>query len=212
VGYAAKTAASASTWSHLAELFEAEMERVVANKDRNAQREEGTMAESTRNRYRLTLKAFSAFLAERRIQNLDQITKFIIASYKEHRLKQILALKQSRGGGSVALEVAILHRILAFAIESGLLAVNPITLKHEAKPGKKPVNGARSFTATELAALREHAGQDLFTLLLLRWTGLRGSDAVNLRWRDVHFDRGVKWGNRGPDPEANEDRHYSVVH
>jgi integrase len=84
-----------------------------------------------------------------------------------------------------------LHRILSFAVESGMLTVNPITLKHEAKPGKKPVNGARSFTAAELKALREHAGQDLFTLLLLRWTGLRGSDVVNLRWRDIHFDRGT---------------------
>jgi integrase len=53
------------------------------------------------------------------------------------------------------------------------------------------VNGARPFTATELTALREHAGQDLFTLLVLRWTGLRGSDAINLRWRDIRFDRGV---------------------
>src|SRR5579864_3446497 len=24
---------------------------------------------------------------------------------------------------------------------------------------------------------------------MLRWTGLRGSDAVNLRWSEVHFDR-----------------------
>ena len=141
---------------------------MVTNKNRAAQREEGTMAQSTRN---LTIKSCTAFLAERQIQNLDQVTKFIIASYKTHRPRQILSLTIAEG-----VDVAVLHRILAFAVATGVLAANPITLKHEAKPGKKPVNGARSFAAAELSALRKHAGRDLFAFLLLRWTGLRGSE------------------------------------
>jgi integrase len=44
----------------------------------------------------------------------------------------------------------------------------------------------------ELTKLRKAAGIELFMLLLLRWTGLRGSDAVNLKWDNVRFDRGVR--------------------
>jgi integrase len=37
--------------------------------------------------------------------------------------------------------------------------------------------------------MREQAGPDLLMFLLLRWTGLRGVDAVKLLWSEVHFDR-----------------------
>jgi integrase/recombinase XerD len=37
--------------------------------------------------------------------------------------------------------------------------------------------------------LRDNAGEDLLAFLLLRWTGLRGSDAVAISWLEVHFDR-----------------------
>lgn len=193
VGYTKKNNATRTnpTWTDLADLFETELSRMVENKNRGAQREEGILAETTKNRYMQTIRSFTVFLEDREIDKLDEITKPVIEFYKAQRRKQILALKQARGGGSVALEVAILHRALAFAIETGLMNANPIKLKNEAKPGKKPVNGARPFTATELRALREHAGHDLFAVLLLRWTGLRGSDAVNLLWRDIHFDRGA---------------------
>jgi integrase len=83
-----------------------------------------------------------------------------------------------------------LHRIFAFAISKQMMKSNPINLKHESKPGKNPKNGARPFTADELGKLRKEAGDDLFMFLLLRWTGLRGSDAVALLWRNVHLDRG----------------------
>jgi integrase len=37
--------------------------------------------------------------------------------------------------------------------------------------------------------MRAAAGDDLVALLLLRWTGFRGGDAVKLTWNEVHFDR-----------------------
>jgi integrase len=33
------------------------------------------------------------------------------------------------------------------------------------------------------------AGEDLFAFLLLRHTGFRGSDAVQVTWAEIHFDR-----------------------
>ena len=37
--------------------------------------------------------------------------------------------------------------------------------------------------------MREQAGPDLLMFLLLRWTGLRGVDAVKLTWSEVHLDQ-----------------------
>jgi integrase len=36
--------------------------------------------------------------------------------------------------------------------------------------------------------MRQHAGEDLLAFLLLRHTGFRGSDAVQLTWAEVRFD------------------------
>jgi integrase len=39
--------------------------------------------------------------------------------------------------------------------------------------------------------LRKAAGKDLFAFVVLRWTGLRVPDAINLKWANVHFARGA---------------------
>jgi integrase len=59
----------------------------------------------------------------------------------------------------------------------------------EGRPSENPTDVAEPFTGAELSRIREHAGDDLLTFLLLRWTGLRGSDAVSITWSEVHFDR-----------------------
>src|ERR1035438_1023576 len=47
---------------------------------------------------------------------------------------------------------------------------------------------ATPFTVDELRAMQNHAENDLLLFLLLRWTGLRTSDALMLRWKEVSFD------------------------
>lgn len=179
------------TWVVLTDSFEFEMKRLIANKLRGASPEEGTMAVSTRDRYRTTIKHFSAFLQDKQISCLEAVNPPLIEMFKIHREKQITAMKQSRGGSSIALDIAILHRVFAYGVSKGLMAANPINLKHESKPGKNPKNGARPFTANDLAALRKVAGDDFFAFIVLRWTGLRASDAVKLTWANVHFERGA---------------------
>jgi len=189
VGYAsASKVTSKMTWQDLCELFEVEMQRMIDNKERNASREEGIMSDSTRLRYRQTIKQFTAFVGND--TPLDSIDPGVIAKFKVDRHKKIIQLKQARGGSSVALDIAVLHRMFAFAVSQKIMASQPIDLSKESKPGKNPRNGARPFTAAELKRLRGKAGSDLFIFLLLRWTGLRGSDALRLSWEHVHFDRG----------------------
>ena len=68
-----------------------------------------------------------------------------------------------------------------------MLFEKPISMARESKPGENPKNGARPFTGEELAAIRKatvyknsrkQVIDDTPTLLLLRWAGLRVSDAV----------------------------------
>jgi integrase len=178
------------TWQDLCEVFEMEMEKMVANKERGASREEGVMSNSTRERYRQTVRHFGTFLDDKNTP-LDAIDPAVIERFKVDRHKKITALKQARGGSSIALDIAVLHRIFNLAVSKQMMAKKPINLAKESKPGKNPKNGARPFTGEELKKLREAAGEDMFLFLLLRWTGLRKSDALSLLWENVHFDRGV---------------------
>jgi integrase/recombinase XerD len=58
---------------------------------------------------------------------------------------------------------------------------NPVKFESRRKGGR---GGAEVFSAEELGKLRAAAGEDLPAFVLLRWTGLRGSDATDLRWRE----------------------------
>jgi len=148
----------------------------------------GKLAESTKERYELTVREFEVFLVYRGIQKLQDITKQLVEEYKLWRIERMKSWKNSRGGRGISLEAAVLHRIFSFAIENELLTKNPV--RFEGKPGHNPSRGAQPFTGAELAALRENAGEDLLAYLLLRWTGLRGGDACQLTWKEVHFDQG----------------------
>jgi len=68
-----------------------------------------------------------------------------------------------------------------------MLVKNPVRM--EGRPGENPTNGAEPFTAAQLSKMREQAGPDLLMFLLLRWTGLRGVDAVKLTWSEVKLDQ-----------------------
>jgi integrase len=105
--------------------------------------------------------------------------------FKAWRMAQILKRRQSRGGGGLALDAAILHRIFSHAVECELLAKNPVRL--EGRPGDNPDSGAQPFTPKELERMREATGADRLVFLLLRHTGLRGSDAVSLKWNEVDW-------------------------
>jgi integrase len=193
IGYAPKQVHKATakpTWGDLCEMNELDMERQIANKARGASSEEGVMSASTRDRYRQSIRHFTAFLADANTP-LDDITSATIEKFKVDRHKKITQLKQARGGSSIALDIAVLHRMFNLAVSKQMMERKPIDLSKESKPGKNPKNGARPFTGEELKKLREAAGEDFFMFLLLRWTGLRRSDSMTLRWDEIRFDRGV---------------------
>jgi integrase len=147
----------------------------------------GKLQGSTEKRYKVSVREFESFLTTQKVTRLQDITKPLVESFKVWRIQRIKEKKFARGGTGLVLDTAILHRVFAFAVESEMIVRNPVRM--EGRPGENPEHGAEPFTANELALLREHAGDDLLTFLLLRWTGFRGSDAVSVNWREVHFDR-----------------------
>ena len=166
------------TWSDLRVRFDAYMKKRIAI---------GKLRESTRERYLQTLKEFETFLAEQKITLIQDITKSVMESFKAWRIARITKKKGSRGGTGMVLDVAILHKSFEIAVEEEIVAKNPV--KFEGRPGHEPTRGAHPFSADELTRMQAHAGYDLLAFMLLRWTGLRGSDAVALTWSEVHFDR-----------------------
>jgi hypothetical protein len=141
-----KAPISKPTWADLCAIFELEMQKRISNKLRGATPEEGVMSESTRDRYRQTIRHFEAFLTDKNTL-LEDIKSPAIELFKVARQKQIEKLKQGRGGSSIALDIAVLHRMFAFAVSKQLMVQKPIDLRNESKPGKNPRNGARPFTA-----------------------------------------------------------------
>ena len=166
------------TWDGLREAFEAHMaQRVKIGKFRH----------TTEARYKVTLREFGDFLQERKVTELQDITKPLTENFKVWKIDRINQKKHSRGGTGLVLDAAILHRIFSFAVENEWILKNPVRM--EGRPGENPRRGAEPFTADDLGKLREAGKADLLAFLLLRWTGLRGSDAVALTWGEVHFDR-----------------------
>jgi integrase len=176
VGYVRKEQ-SQNTWQDLASKFTAWTSQQVIL---------GKMRDSTTARYAQTVASFSVFLKLRGTAELPQITRALVEDFKAWRLERTLEKKFSRGGRGVALDTAILHRIFAYAIDCELIERNPVKL--DGRPGDSPEHGAQPFKAVELGKLRDAAGADLLTFLLLRWTGMRGSDVVGLRWEEIDWD------------------------
>jgi len=177
-GYKEPVVKPEPTWADLSAAFENELHRRVAL---------DKLRDSTAQRYRHTTHEFKTFLEERKITLLKDISKPLVESFKVWRAARIRTRNFSRGATSLALDAAILHRIFAIGIEYEIVEKNPVRM--EGRPGDIPERGAQPFSAAQLDKLKQAAGPDLFIFLLLRWTGMRGSDIVGLTWEDVHFDR-----------------------
>jgi integrase len=165
------------TWAQLQDSYKIYMEQRVKI---------GKLRESTVERYQHTLGEFERFLEEQRISLLRDVTMPFVENFKVWRIERIKKRKHSRGATGVVLDAAILHGVFSFAVKRDMIVKNPVQL--EGRPGENPEGGAEPYTADELSRMRQHAEDDLLAFLLLRWSGLRGSDAVTLRWREVHLD------------------------
>ena len=166
------------TWAELSTAFDCHMGQRMAL---------GKLALGTVERYRQTVREFTTFLSERGTTTLADVTRPLVESFKVWRVGRIRKKKFARGATSISLDAAVLHCIFNYALEIEVVAKNPVRM--EGKPGAEPTRGAQPFTGDDLKMLRRHTCADLLAFLLLRHTGFRGSDAVQLTWSEIHFDR-----------------------
>src|SRR5437016_2075653 len=170
-------AAPKLTWKQLRTDYSAKLTKEIAK---------GNLCESTQERYMQTLKHFDRYLLEQEIAFLPEITKNLVEDWKIHRIAEIKKKPNSRGGTGYVLDVAILRALFNFAVSEKLVLENPV--KSEGKPGARPSNGASPFSSEELTKIMKHAGEDRLAVLLLFRTGLRRSDSIRVRWKNVDFE------------------------
>ena len=164
------------SWREFRELFESH---------KTLQVRQNKLADNTLQNYVYTLNAFEAFLKSANVPMLQGIDASLIDSYQTWRLDHI-ETRKGDGTASVDLDLCHLHHAFEFAKKKGFLQCNPVEVESKRR---NPDGGAQPYSADELKRLRQHADQDLFLFLLLRWTGFRRSDATILTWAEVHFDR-----------------------
>src|ERR1039457_5207049 len=115
------------TWSDLTQRLGVHLEQ---------RKKIGKLQESTAERYELTLREFGTFLVEKEVSLLPDITRSLVESFKVWRLDRIKLRKHARGGTGLALDIAILHRAFAVAVEDEMIVRNPVRM--EERPGENP--------------------------------------------------------------------------
>jgi len=159
--YSGVKTSTAPTWSELETAFYKHLK----------QRQ---LSARTEERYGRIVEKFADYLRDRGVSDLHHITRAVIEEFQASRRDR--------------LDVTVLRLLFQFAVERELLDKSPMSAERTRRTATE--RGAEPFTGEELGKLRASAGEDLPLFLLLRWTGLRGSDIVTLRWSEVDFDAG----------------------
>ncbi len=147
-----------------------------------------TVRESTKVAYRTTLKRWRAFLKDRNLRRLKEVTPKLIVEY--------VASLSDKAPDTVIADLTRLKRVFRHFVDRELLMLNPFahTLVREVSPQAVPHE--RAFADAELEGFMVVAAEpnqspfreDFLSLfLLLAETGLRCGEALHLRWCDVSF-------------------------
>lgn len=145
----------------------------------------GGWAKSTARGYDRILKTFEESLPNAASTPLSVITKVLIEQYRSEREKSSSKTPQHRNGAAVEKEMNFLRGVFQFAKDESMVEANPV--KKEKSKAERTVTQPYSKEEWEklMAVITD---KERFIVLLLLRTGLRGSDAVALRWREVDLE------------------------
>jgi integrase len=168
-----------ATWSELRERFEEDLDRRTAIH---------ALAQSSLVNFQRVIRDFGLFLSTRAepITILRDIDATVVRDFKYCRVESIQKKRGPNGGSGVQTELGHLHRVFGFAVEEQMIANNPV--EYESDPYQAD-RGAQPFEPEELLRMRENLDEDRLTFIVLRWTGLRISDAASLIWQEVNLDK-----------------------
>ena len=137
----------------------------------------GKLKDSSRRVYMKSFKIFDAYLAQRKVTLLTDITPKLLVEFKTWRISN--GAKYAYVG-----DLKALNPCFELALENGLIAKNPIRYE---SPRKSADRGAMPFTSDELkrmAAATDDTNRLLFWLFYQ--SGLRKSDAIALKWENLN--------------------------
>lgn len=125
---------------------------------------------------------FERYFKVERIKTVNQVDYPLLDNYITQRINE-----DGIAGKTANMEIDLLKRLFDFGVKHRYLMENPAKELKRKKIIKKE---ARYFTQEEIDILFENAGKYEPFFMVLLHTGLRASDAGNLRWSDINLDNG----------------------
>jgi integrase len=143
----------------------------------------GELAERSRDLYAGTATMFFQYLANHDVKTLGDISSARVEDYLVQRKEDIL--KRGGNGKGIQTDYTVLQSVFNFAQGEGLIRQSPLKIKHKTEE-KKP--DAVPFTPEEMERLESClTDEDQLPFALLRWTGMRGSDAAAVTWSSINW-------------------------
>ena len=143
-------------------------------------------AESHSEAYKVRLgvifRHYERYFDAKRIKNVSQVDYPLLDNYVTQRISV-----DGISGRTVNIEIGLFKNLFSFAVKHKYIMENPASdLKRKKFKKGKP----RYFSNEEVELLLENAGKYETFFMVLLHTGLRASDAGNLRWSDIDLERG----------------------
>jgi len=150
----------------------------------------GEIAASTGDLYRNTAEVFFGWLAEHGIRTLTEITPAMVEEYLVCRKESIR--EKGGSGRGLATDFTTLASVFNHAQEEGILKQSPLKGKYKADTD---LEGSEPFTPAEMERLAANVDdRDRLAFLLLKHTGMRGSDVAAVTWESINWtDRSLRW-------------------
>lgn len=143
----------------------------------------GELAERSRDLYAGTAAFFFQYLADHDVKTLGDVSSSRVEDYLVQRKEDIR--KRGGNGKGIQTDYTVLQSIFNFAQGEGLIRQSPLKIKHKTEE-KKP--DAAPFTPEEMTRLESClTDDDRLPFALLRWTGMRGSDAAAVTWSSINW-------------------------
>ena len=192
-----------STFKELAKFAGVEEKRIVTFEEfremfenhKKQQIKMNKLSLQTFQNYVRTLGLFEEFLASRSITLLQDIDQTTVHEFSEWRIDRVSRPDSTGGGPSLDFDLRHLHHAFEIAHELGIIENNPWpspprTCQH---PISTPCSADEVVKWEEAALLGTHSQlfpvcDEWLPFWLLRWTGFRPRDAVELQWKEVLLD------------------------
>jgi integrase len=147
------------------------------------------ITESTADLYGKSVEGFFSWLLEQPVRLMDDLTPGLLEAYFVKRKSRILDRPQSSNARSLNTDHSALSGLFKMAVEEGLIKQSPVRSKPQCDGSPR---GAEPFTPEEMKRLEANAtGEYELPFMLLKWTGLRGSDAAGLLWDEIDLEAGL---------------------